>query len=65
MVKYYIEIEKADGAISWWNGGKEFEDKDDAEERAEFLWNMNAHTGNYARFAVLGTDGEIYSELEC
>jgi hypothetical protein len=62
---YFVEVEKADGGVLYTFNGKEFEDKWDAEERAEFLWNLHAHTGDYAAFRVIGTDGETYSELEC
>ena len=64
-MKYLVEVEKADGDIIHAYNGKEFEDKWDAEERVEFLWNLHAHTGNYAAFRVVGTDGETYSDLEC
>lgn len=62
---YFIEVEKADGDVMYAYNQKEFDDRWDAEERAEFLWNMHAHTGDYARFSVIGTDGVTYSDLEC
>ena len=62
---YFVEVEKADGDVMYAYNQKEFEDRWDAEERAEFLWNLHAHTGSYARFSVIGTDGVTYSDLEC
>lgn len=62
---YFVEIEKADGTVTYWNHEQEFEDKDEADERAEWLWNVHAHTENYARFSVIGTDGVTYSDWEC
>lgn len=64
-MEYFIEIEKADGTLAYYKDGLAFEDKDDADERAEFLWNLHAHTGNYARFSVIGSDKETYSDWEC
>lgn len=60
---YFVEIEKADGTIRYYNG--DFDELDLAQERIEYLWNIHAHTGDYAAFRVIGSDGETYSELEC
>jgi hypothetical protein len=62
---YFVEIEKADGVVRYHGGDKEFEELYEAEELVEYLWNMHSHTGNYAAFRVIGSDGETYSELEC
>lgn len=64
-MRYFVEVEKADGDVMYAYNQKEFEDKWDAEERIEFLWNLHSHTGEYAAFRVVGSDGETYSELEC
>lgn len=61
---YKIEIETADGAVRYLNDGKEYE-QDFAEEMVEYVWNMKAHTGMYAAFRVVGTDGEVLTEFEC
>ena len=62
---YFVEIEKADGEVYPYSNQKEFDNASDAEERAEYLWNLHSHTGDYAAFRVIGTNGETYSELEC
>jgi len=64
-MSYFVEIEKVDGEVSRYSNQKEFDNASDAEERAEYLWNLHSHTGNYASFRVVGADGETYSELEC
>lgn len=61
---YRIEIERADGEIRYLNDGKEYE-RDFAEEMVEYVWNMKAHTGNYASFRVVDEDGEVLTEFEC
>lgn len=62
---FRIEIEKADGEVYFLKNGLEFNDVSDAIDRMEFLWNMQAHTGNYASFRVVDVAGDVYSELEC
>lgn len=64
-MSYRVEIEKATGEITYWNSGQNFGDKEDADERAEYLWNVHGHTGNFARFSVIDSDGETYSDWEC
>ena len=62
---YKVQVETADGEIFHLNDGKEYE-QDFAEELCEYVWNIKAHTGNYASFRVVeSTTGEVYSELEC
>lgn len=62
---YFVQVEKADGYVMYAFNKKEFDDMWDAEERVEFLWNLHSHTGEYAAFRVVGTDGVTCSELEC
>jgi hypothetical protein len=62
---YKIEIEKADGEVYFRKEGKLYE-RDFANEIIEYLWNLHAHTGNYASFRVVNADtGVVYAELEC
>jgi hypothetical protein len=63
---FYIEIERADGEVYFWSDKKLFENVEEAESRAEFFWNLKAHTGEFASFRVVeDATGEVYSELEC
>lgn len=62
---FIIEIEKADGEVTYYSNQKWFDKQEDAEERMEYLWNLHAHTGRYAAFRVIGHDGETCTELEC
>ena len=63
---FYVEIERADGSVYFWNDKKLFEDSEDAEARCEFLWSMKSHTGEFASFRVVEeSTGDVYSELEC
>ena len=61
---YKIEIEKADGEVYLFNDGKEYE-KGFAEAFVEYMWNVKGHTGEYASFRMIDSDGEVHTEFEC
>lgn len=67
---YKVEVERSNGTTFWFGentGGSAIEWRypEDADARAEQIWNRLAGTGEYARFSVIEQDGTIYTDWEC
>lgn len=61
---YKVQIEKADGEVYFIKDGKAYEEEF-AGQLMEYLWNVKAHTGEYASFRMIDENGEVHAELEC